>query len=378
MTPRVLGEGNTVHARRPEERPRRATPRRVLALLTAVPLLLATAVVGATSPAAAAPAPAPACVSGVMAGPSSVGRFHGIAHPRSTPGGCVRAAATAATTGTAGAISLGPGAAPPLLQHTGPVMSTPSAGNQVVVTPIYWEPAGSTFTASYKNVLNQYLADVAADSDKTTNVFSTMFQYSGSNGAINYRMKLGTPISDTTAYPAAGCTTNVGSVYADGSGYTTCLDDDQVIAETDAVLTARGLVRDLGHLYVVFLPQHVESCFFPGNPANQACTINPTASAAYCAYHSGFGPLGHQAYYATMPFPVYSSLTGATCTTESLTGGVQHPNGDVDADVETSPLSHEMAEAITDPEGSAWFDSAGNENGDDCRQGSCVGLVTGR
>ena len=76
-----------------------------------------------------------------------------------------------------------------------------------------------------------------------------------------------------------------------------------------------------------------------------------------------------------MPFPIYSSATGATCTTESLTGGVQHPNGDVDADVETSPLSHEIAEAITDPEGSAWYDSAGNENGDDC--GYVYGAVSG-
>ena len=369
--------------RRPEERPRRGSARRVLALLSAVPLLLATAVVAVASPASAAPAPSPACVAGVQTGPSSIGRFHGIAHPQSTPGSCApRPAARAATTGTSGAISLGPGAAPPLINHGGPVMSTPSTGNQVVVPPIFWSSGAITFTQAYRDVITQYLTDVAADSEKTTNVFSTMFQYSGSNGAINYRMTLGTPILDTHAYPLPGCTTDSGSVYADTSGYTTCLDDDQVTAETDAVLTANSLPRDLGHLYVVFLPKHVESCFLSdaqaaaGTFGPQACTINPNpVTSAYCAYHSGFGPLGHQAYYATMPFPIYSSATRSTCTTESLTGGVQHPNGDVDADVETSPLSHEMAEAITDPEGSAWSDSAGNENGDDC--GYVYGTVLG-
>ena len=246
-------------------------------------------------------------------------------------------------------------------------MGALSAGDQVVVTPIFWAPSGYSFTAAYKNVITAYLTDLAADSDQTSNVFATMFQYSGSNGAINYRMTAATPITDTTSFPTAGCHLNTGAVYGDSSGYTTCLDDAQIVSETNAVVSGHGLTRDFGHLYVMFLPKHVESCISAGNPGDQQCTINPSPSAAYCAYHSAIVSGGETAY-ATMPFPVYNSPLGFSCTTENLGGShtIQSPNGDQDADVVISPLSHEMAEAITDPNGNAWYDAAGFENGDDC------------
>jgi len=46
--------------------------------------------------------------------------------------------------------------------------------------------------------------------------------------------------------------------------------------------------------------------------------------------------------------------------------GAESPNGQLDADVEISVLSHEMNEAVTDPIGTAWVDSTGGEIGDDC------------
>ena len=48
-----------------------------------------------------------------------------------------------------------------LLQPTGPV----------VVTPIYWNPAGHQMTDHYKGELSAYLHDVAVDSGSHTNVF---------------------------------------------------------------------------------------------------------------------------------------------------------------------------------------------------------------
>lgn len=341
-----------------------AIVRRRVAATTAL-VLAAFGLMGATPPSSQAstqgPSQAPtqqACPSSHLSGTTRVGRISGIARPLVVGAHCASS--------SAGAQSVYPGS-PPLVNHGGPVMSTPSAGDKVVVTPIFWAPSGYSFTNAYKHVITTYLADLAADSDKTSNVFATTFQYSGSNGAINYRMTAASPITVTTSFPTAGCTTNTGAVYGDSSGYTTCLDDDQIISRTNAVLTAHGLTRDLGHLYVMFLPKHVESCFLPGNPVNQQCSINPTASAAYCAYHSAFDPSG-ASVYATMPFPVYHSPTHYSCTTENLggTSTIQAPNGDKDADVEVSPLSHEMAEAITDPDGNAWYDSSGFENGDDC------------
>ena len=41
-------------------------------------------------------------------------------------------------------------------------------------------------------------------------------------------------------------------------------------------------------------------------------------------------------------------------------------NGDVAADSGLNVTSHENIEAITDPEGNAWYDSSGQEIGDKC------------
>jgi hypothetical protein len=177
------------------------------------------------------------------------------------------------------------------------------------------------------------------------------------------------PVNDTNALPANGCTVatnDTTKIYSDGSGYNACLDDDQIIAETERVVTAQGLPRDFGHIYVMFLPQHVESCFFGGDTttAKNACTINHHKSAAYCAYHSQ-SPSG--AVYANMPFPIYHSDAGFTCSSDAIYPTVQTPNGNADADTEVSPTSHEIMEAITDPDVSTgWYDSSGFENGDEC------------
>ncbi|MFL5959210.1 MAG: hypothetical protein ACJ75G_02945 [Gaiellaceae bacterium] len=262
---------------------------------------------------------------------------------------------------------------PPLLWHGGPMMGTPATG-PVVVTPIFWNPAGHPMTASYKTIITDYLTDVAADSGQHTNVYSTLDEYFGSNGSINYDVQLGAPVDDTRPLPANGCDLthkDMTGIYADGSGYDACLDDAQVAAETDAVRRAQGKPADLAHIYVLFLPKHVETCFLGGSVStlrkgNQLCTINHEKSAGYCAYHT-MAPTGM--VYANLSFPIYRSPVGFTCGSDARVafGVVQTPNGDPDADTEVSPTSHEIMEAITDPDVSTgWYDQAGFENGDEC------------
>jgi hypothetical protein len=258
---------------------------------------------------------------------------------------------------------------PPLIFYGGAVMGTRSTG-PVVVTPIYWNPAGHAIPTTYKNILNTYVNDVAAASGQHSNIYSTLNEYFGSNGAISYKIASGAPISDTAPLPTSGCKVNgkdTSRIYADNSGYDSCLSDDQVTAEIDSIVTARGLPRDLAHIYVMFLPKHVESCFFAGSTttASNFCTINHQPSAAYCAYHSQVVASG--TVYANMPFPIYDSPVGFTCSSDAVFPVVQTPNGDADADTEVSPTSHEVMEAITDPDtATGWYDSSGFENGDEC------------
>lgn len=243
----------------------------------------------------------------------------------------------------------------------------------VVVTPIFWNPDGHAMTSSYKSVITKYLTDVAADSGSDTNVFSTLDEYWGSNGTISYQVELGTPINDTRPLPKNGCILfpkDRSGIYADGSGYDACLDDSQVQGEANTVVSARNLPVDLAHIYALFLPKHVETCFYGGSTATKsnACTINHH-STGYCAYHS-IEPNGM--VYANLSFPVYHGAPSTvlyTCGSDSRRtfGAVQTPNGDPDADTEVSPTSHEIMESITDPDtATGWYDRIGYENGDEC------------
>ena len=200
-------------------------------------------------------------------------------------------------------------------------------------------------------------------------MFSVLNEYSGNNGQIHYNVQLG-PVNDTNALPASGCTrgtrNDTTGIYADGSGYSSCLDDAQLQAEIDSVTAADGLPHNLSHIFVLYLPKHVESCFLPGptDDGGQFCTINHQPTAAYCAYHSE-DPTS--AVYANMPYPIYASPVGFTCGTDARFPVVESPNGNPDADTEISPTSHEISEAITDPDTeTGWYDSTGYEIGDDC------------
>ena len=264
--------------------------------------------------------------------------------------------------------------APPLLWGGGPVMPGPTT-----ITPIYWEPSGYYNPGDYRNVIDQYLSDVGAASGTDTNVYSTATEYYGSNGSISYDIATpGTnfPIRDHTPFPHGGCTVgklDKSGIYADGSGYTACLDDAQITAEIQNIINALGLPQnDYSHEYVMFTPKHVASCFYGLSTANKhnACTIDHYASATYCAYHSMMGSNWPTfgTVYANMPFPVYQSPVGFTCGSDAHGHGtIESPNNQKDADTEISPTSHEIMESITDPNVyNGWFDQAGYENGDEC------------
>jgi hypothetical protein len=302
-----------------------------------------------------------ACVTKANA-PTRAGHIAGIV-------GAVPASAACQTVNSAikpaGDPALG---TPPLLFHGGNVMGTASTGT-LVITPIFWNPTGHPMATAYKNLISQYVGDVAAASGSTSNVYAILPQYSGNNGSIIYNIQLGTPISDTNSLPSSGCKlarNDKSGIYADGTGYNACLDDAQIQAQTNSVVAAHGLPINLAHIYVMYLPKAVESCFNAGSTtsASNACTINHQPSAAFCAYHS---IVSNGTVYANLPFPIYQSSTGFTCGTNGNFGVIESPNGNPDADTVISPTSHETNEAITDPDtATGWFDSSGFENGDEC------------
>jgi hypothetical protein len=354
----------------PSSRGGRPPLSRPLAVVGAAALVVGMAAAAVSTSAADATPKTSACASTHVTAPTRIGngvRQAVVMRPQVT-----RAKATACSAGgLRGKDDLAVGA-PPLYYWGGKVMGTPAVGSKIVVTPIFWLPSGYSFPSGYQSLITRYLTDVAHDSGKN-NVFATNTEYSGSNGAVHYKVTVGSAINDTDALPSPECTIDPGSIYSDGTTYNACIDDDQVQAEISNQVASHSLPTDLGHIYVLFTPKRVESCFFsdaeaPSQGGNQ-CTINAGPTAAYCAYHSAMNANPNE-IYANMPFPIYKSAAGYSCTDEHLEGQgtdvIQSPNNSPDADVEISPTSHELSEAFTDPDLNAWYDAVGYENGDEC------------
>jgi PKD repeat protein len=226
---------------------------------------------------------------------------------------------------------------------------------------IFWDPNSQIFSAE-KTDLENYFADSAADSGKSTNVFGVDRQFTDATGFADYSMTWSSSraITDTQAYPTTGnCTAT--PVYSE----TVCLTDAQLQAEVVRLVAADGLPTDgttsavaaNAPIYEVVTPPSVNSCF----TVSSQC-----ADTTFCAYHSsvlnGSNALLLYANIAT----VLAANQPKACQFDG-NSQVQEPNGNQIGDVATKYMSHETNETITDPLSNAWWDSnSGNEDGDNC------------
>ena len=271
------------------------------------------------------------------------------------PAGCVPAGSSSA------AGFAYDGGTPPLINHGGPVMGTATTTGENTVHAVFWAPAGYSFPSGYATLVDGFLANVAADSGKPTNVYATDTQYSG----VRYLVHSGGAINVSAPFPTTGtCAPDT----ANGEGFTACVSDSALQSEVANLISASSLPTGLGQLYMVFFPPHVEGCFSATN-AGSGGTCSDTYYSGYCAYHSSYGS-GTPVIYSSQPYPTSFSYT-------CLTG--QSPNGNQYADSQLDFISHEQNESITDPTGAAWWDSLGYEIGDECNFtfGNPLGGVTG-
>jgi hypothetical protein len=285
-----------------------------------------------------AEAAAPAAASQVKPAPSNLNHPRGFVPHRPN----ARQSNAGSTNPNCGACN------PPLLFTRGvPVIGGLSGTpGHVTITPFYWAASGYSFSATYKSIINGYLANVAHDSGTNGNVFSVATQYYQQDtmaGApkehISYGVAAGAEVDDSASYPS-GCTP--------ATGFTACVADDGLQSEVKSHLAEAGLHMDDTQLYLVFFPSGVETC--AQQNGSNVCSDN-----TYCAYHSATASTPYL-IYANEPYP---NLSG--CASPAM----EAPNGDAEADAQVSLISHEANEAVTDW-ADAWFDSAGYENGDEC------------
>jgi PKD domain-containing protein len=214
---------------------------------------------------------------------------------------------------------------------------------------IFWAPShsGLGYDPGYQAQITTFLARVAADSRRPTNVYGLSGQYHDSGGPAAYDSQYAGAVVASDRLPGNGCTQP-----STGPGWSVCLSDQQLGAELEKVIRAHHLPTTGRDVYFLAMPYGLGSCEFTG-PDN--CALGGAAAGSYCGYHSA-NP-DQTFLYAIIP---YNAVPG------HCQSGNPRPNAST-ADPTLSTLSHEHNETVTDPLGDAWVDpSTRMEDGDLC------------
>jgi len=115
---------------------------------------------------------------------------------------------------------------------------------------------------------------------------------------------------------------------------------DSKVQSYIASLFAKGVAANTRDIYAVYFPSGMKITLQGG-----------TSCSAFCGYHGHFTYNGNDYKYAVFPY--------ADCRACSLSGKAV-------ADMLTIVSSHEIREAVTDPDLNAWYDASGYEADDKC------------
>jgi hypothetical protein len=214
---------------------------------------------------------------------------------------------------------------------------------------IFWQPSesGLGYDPGYEALIETFLARVAADSHRPTNVYGLSGQYTDLYGPAANDSTYAGAVLATDRLPVSDCSEPL----AAGPGWSECLSDSQLEAEIEHVIAADHLPRTPRDVYFLVTPDGLGSCEASGP---DDCALGGDAAGSYCGYHSST-PDG-TILYAVIP---YNAVSG------HCQSGNPRPNSST-ADPTISTISHEHNEAVTDPLGNGWIDGPGNEIGDLC------------
>ena len=146
-----------------------------------------------------------------------------------------------------------------------------------------------------------------------------------------------------TQYSGIHQTNLTNTYWVDTNNPPTNVSDSAVQAEVVNYFNHGGVI-DASTIYEVFLP----STSYASYGSSDSCG---GPNLQFCAYHSNFGYNGVDIKYSSMPYP---SCGGCQWTGFTVAQNFEHF------------ACHETREAVTDPDGNAWFDRRGNEADDKC------------
>jgi len=189
----------------------------------------------------------------------------------------------------------------------------------------------------------------------TTNVYYIWYGNWSGNTANNILTDLASSIGgssyfniNTSYYDGNNMSVSNSVHYAgstpDSYSHGTALSDSAVQGVVSDAITSGRLPKDTNAVYFVLTSSDV-------NETSGFCT-------QYCGWHTHGTISGSDIKYSFVGNP---DRCPSAC--EAQTTG---PNGNAGADGMASIISHELEEAVTDPDLNAWYDRRGEENADKC------------
>ena len=218
-----------------------------------------------------------------------------------------------------------------LIDHGGPQVS--AAG----FFAIYWNGSvanagGSVTSLGYATLQSQISAFTALFADNSN--------YSQSDAGADYTViqQYGTSNAISSA-PLSPVLTALG-YYVDGKAAQASITDSKIQSYLKGLFQGGKIPVSSNVLYGVYFP------------AGMKITLQGGSScSSFCGYHGHFAYNGVDVKYASFPY-----LNCSACKLTALSV----------ADMLTIVTSHEIREAVTDPDLNAWYDSAGYEADDKC------------
>ena len=131
---------------------------------------------------------------------------------------------------------------------------------------------------------------------------------------------------------------------SDSYSFGSALSDSNIQSIVANKISAGALPRDTNAVYFVLTSADV-------NATSGFCT-------QYCGWHTHGTIAGSDIKYAFIGNP---DRCPSACAAQT-----KGPNGNAGADGMASIISHELEEAVTDPDLNAWYDTRGYENADKC------------
>jgi hypothetical protein len=195
--------------------------------------------------------------------------------------------------------------------------------------PIYWNSsvANSPGTAGYATLRS------------TIQAFATNFAdgqpYTQTDNAADYTIIQQYGVRDTISPTLAWA-----GDYVDVKATQSTISDSKIQSYLASLFTAGSVTADPNTIFAVYFPSGMKITLQGG-----------TSCSAFCGYHGHFTYNGKDIKYAVYPY--------TNCRACSLTGKTV-------ADMLTIVSSHEIREAVTDPDLNAWYDAAGYEADDKC------------